>query len=233
VAFPTVESITESSFASQGTSHNVSMPATVDAGDLLLMYFTAGSGSGSATFGGASGWTQLYLVNGGSNKAGTLYAKDADGTEGGTTVAVTISDAREACAQVYRISGWGGTLGTDVDVGTAVNQGTTTPDPPSVTAGWGSDDNLFIAVCHVGDDGEVGTAAPTNYSSLTSTTAGGSTNNDASTISARRELAASSDDPGTFTIDQTGACGINTTVVKPGAAPPASGPSMLPLLGVG
>ena len=38
MAFPTVESITETAFASDATAHDVDMPATVNAGDLLLCF---------------------------------------------------------------------------------------------------------------------------------------------------------------------------------------------------
>lgn len=212
----TVESVTETSMAAD-TSHLVDMPATVNSGDLLIILIAARFNS--AEFDTPSGWTLLNSLHNNVVEF-AIYAKDAAGTEGGGTVDVTSTSSVAAAAQTYRISGWGGTLATDVDIsGTLATGASTAPNPASVTAGWGSHaQNLFIACGGAGDDDETWNAAPTNYTNLISTTSGGGINASGSVGSARRTLEADTDDPGTFTISASESWVAGTIVVKPAAA---------------
>ena len=58
------------------------MPATVDAGDLLLMHFV---NDGNATVTTPAGWTLLNSTLNGTQVRSGWYYKLAAGTEGGTT----------------------------------------------------------------------------------------------------------------------------------------------------
>ena len=64
LAAPAVASVTETAFGTDTTDHYVSMPATVDAGDLLIVLFTNDEGATVTT---PSGWN--------------LLASDANGTQ--------------------------------------------------------------------------------------------------------------------------------------------------------
>jgi len=132
MAFPTLESVTESSFDSASTTHNVSMPASVSSDDLLLMFF---SPLDQPTVTTPSGWTLLdsdEMIQG--TAALYFFGKKATGTEGGTTVNVGTDVSCTAAAQVYHITGWGGTLASDID-SASDEYSDSNPDPPSVTAG--------------------------------------------------------------------------------------------------
>lgn len=221
MTFPTVEDITASVNGAQDTSHTVDFPSTVNVDDLLIMINCFWYQDQDPT--GPSGWTQIFYdaESQTSNRLTlNIYAKKADGTEDGGTWGFTSVNNTTRATQIYRISGWGGTLADDVDVSASTNEGSSTsPDPASVTAGWGSDDNLFIEVTGLIDDNGQLTSASANYTNLTQTDdTGGGSNQQCSLGTARRELAASSDDPGTMTVDQSERWSAMTIVIKPAAA---------------
>lgn len=218
MAFPTVEAVQESPNLS-GTEHVVDFPATVNAGDLLLLIHSNFNDFIEFQNDG-SGWTELYDGAVGSSGRGQAWVKEAAGDEGGGTVTLSNevnTTGTTGSAQMYRISGWSGTLtpGTaGIDHGTA--GGTSdTPNPPSLSAPWGSDDNLWIAAGHAADDDASWDAAPTNYTNLFSTLSGGGGNNSGSTGSARRENATGTEDPGSFTLSQSEGWLATTFVIEP------------------
>jgi len=143
VAFPTRESVTETQFSTASTTHNVSMPATVDAGDLLIVIISI-KDSASNTFTTPSGWTAIANDDNAPFVHQGIFAKDADGTEDSTTVNFATSSAATGCAQCYRISGWGGTLASDLEAGTYGPHGGTAPNPPSLTPTGGAKDYLWM-----------------------------------------------------------------------------------------
>lgn len=217
---PPVQSVTTSSFTTNATSHAVAMPATVNAGDLLLMFFTVDS---IPTITTPSGWSIVApkTTTAGNSHCAIVYGKKADGTEGGTTVDVVTDTTEQAVAHVYRVTDWGGTLSTDVVAGTpSVASSTNNPNPPSVSWPWGTVDVLVIASEHHSENGDA-SAAPTNYTNLTVTNTSTGTAG-AAVGSAWRAMtgATSPEDPGTFSYS-TGAYKIaNTVAVKAAQALP-------------
>ena len=209
--FPQVESVTETSFAAEPTSHLVQMPAIVDPGDLLVILVSLHQEPPSATPGG---WSQLFLLALGADEF-AAYAKDAVGDEDGTTVDVTTTIGASGAAQVYRITNWEGTLVNGVEVGTAVGAQGTTPDPPSLTASWGAENNLWLAVAGAADDDQAATAYPTNYTNGIDTLSGGGANSSGQVYSARRENAIATENPAVFTLATTEAWVANTIVIRP------------------
>ena len=195
LAAPAVASVTETAFSSETTAHNVSMPATVNAGDLLIVLF---NNDGGATVTTPAGWTQLA-----SNATGTavrlsVYYKIAAGTEDGTKVNFVTSANEQAAAQVYRITDWHGT--TPPEISTAATGTDTAADPSSLNpAGWDLANTLWLAVA--GQDQGGGTPTyPVSYTGgiTTRSSTGGSQR--CQMMSARRVLAAASENPGAFTI---------------------------------
>ena len=55
MAFPTYHEATNTAFPTWVESHPVDMPATVNAGDLLLMFFVSDTATGAATT--PAGWS--------------------------------------------------------------------------------------------------------------------------------------------------------------------------------
>jgi len=216
MAFPTVESITETAFSSAATAHDVDMPATVTADDLLLVFFANNNNTAVTT---PSGWT---LLQGGNQSFvnGNAYAKKADGTEGGGTVDFVTASSEAGTAQCYRITSWGGTLADDVDVNViyTASSGTSHENPNTTTAGWGSDDNLFIGWIASGDDDVAVTGTPTNYTNMTDTPCGAGANLSGRIATCRRELASASDQMGAWTLASGEAAIVGLVVVEPGSA---------------
>ena len=212
-AFPVVSDETIQAFPDNTTAHLVNMPATVNSGDLLEVFFTNDATDTVAT---PTGWIQLFSeVRSPSVRHGGYY-RIADGTEGGTTVDFVTSGTETAMAVVYRITSWHGT--TPPEVGTFAEATSANPDPPSLTPSWGAAETLWIA--HYGaDDNGTGTndAIPTSYTNGLSGRANDFTSS-CMAASARRNLNAASDNPGTFTMNNSSPWVANLTAVRPSAA---------------
>lgn len=214
MAFPTVESVATSTNDFE-TSHTVNLPATIDAGDLLLMLWTNDGGDTPST---PTDWTSLYKVTeSGSAVTFAAFAKSADGDEDGGTVTVTTGTGEDSAARVYRITGWGGTISTDIDVATSDEGLTDAADPPNVTAGWGSADNLWFIHLATSPSDAV-SSFPTNYTTNGASTGSGTASSDASVHASYRTNAASSENPGTFTLSGFNNSLVATLVIEPGVA---------------
>lgn len=191
------------------------MPATVDAGDLLVMGIAIRLNS--PTFTTPSGWTEIANDVGPSTFARmAIYAKVADGTEDGTTVDVATSSADTGAAQVRRVTGWYGSLsGVEAQVATGDQ---TNPDPPSITPSWGALDTLFIEWIGASDDDETVSAYSTNYSDGTDTISGAGVDAGAEIASAYRQLNATSEDPAAVTLSGLESWVAATVAIRPASA---------------
>lgn len=210
--FPVLESVTTSATNAPGTSHSILLDDLDSAGELLLawMIFNA-----DTTITGMTGWTALSS-NTASPGRSAVYGKIATGSEG-TSISATTSTSNAGAFLVQRISNNKGGLvaGTDYTVAVAAAATTANPNPPSVTAGWGSANNMFIAACAVRGDNDTVTGYPTNYGSGTGkvTTNGGG--GGATVGAAVRQLTAATDDPDTFTLSASEFGRAYTIVIRP------------------
>jgi len=208
-----VESLTETAFGTDTTDHYVNMPATVNGGNLLIVFFT---NDGSATVTTPVGWTQLASTANGAAVRLSVYYKIAAGTEGGTTVNFVTSAAEQAAAQVYRITNWHGT--TPPEISTAATGTSTRPNPASLNpAGWDVADTLWLAVAGQDRGDQSGTTAyPVYYTDGISTQSSDpATTGDCRIHSACRGLAAASENPGAFTIPVSEEWVAFTIAVRP------------------
>jgi hypothetical protein len=212
LAAPAVASVTETAFDTDTTDHYVDMPATVDVGDLLIVLFT---NDGNATVTTPGGWTEL--ASNAANGAARLsvYYKIAAGDEDGTSVDFITSASEEAAAQVYRITDWHGT--TPPEISTAATGTSNRPNPASLNpAGWDVADTLWLAVAGQDRGDQDGpTAYPAYYTDGISTLSNISGTSQCRTHSARRVLAAASEDPGAFTIPVSEEWVAFTIAVRP------------------
>ena len=237
MAFPSVSDVTETGITGNPTSWVFNLPATVSPGDLLILFCALERNQSGETVADSTSdsWIQLHLFSTGGLVTG-IWAKVADGDEDGGTVTLDASSttACNAAGQVYRIAAasWRGTLADDVDIAADSSATTTaTPDPPAVTAGWGAEDNLYITFYGGRNDDATVSSYPTNYANGIDTLSGGGNNDAAEIGTARRELNAANDNPGTFTISQTEVIIAATLVIRPAAA--AAGRIMSSLAGAG
>lgn len=207
---------TPSSFDSNATDHAVAMPATVAAGDLLVVLFS-NDGSATVTNPDAGKWRELFSDPNSTNNRLSGYAAVAAGTEGGTTVNFVTSTGERAAAQVYRVTAalWTGDT-DDLIVGTSATGTDAAPNPPSATPD-ATRDWLAIA-CYGADDDDDASAYPTDYGTHQTYTQSGSGTEAASLGSASRTLrSGSAFNPGTFTIAATEQWVAQTILIPPTA----------------
>ena len=212
MAFPVVETTNTSQESSAVTTHTVSLPSGIVSGNLLLLFIDTNT---ATTVTGPSGWTELWAQSSGPYLRRGYY-RQADGTEG-TTVTFSTSVASQSVHISYRISG-AENPSTQVPEAAVLGAGGsgTTIDPPSLTPTGGAKDYLWIAgASHNSASSGAVNAAPTNYSSLLTSTVATLVGNG----TAQRNLNAASENPDTVGISASVGRRLGFTV----AVHPAAG----------
>lgn len=204
MAFPTVGQRLAQGFLASTTDHQVTMPGSVAARRLLVIVFN----SGTAQVTTPDGWTAMNPAGGyniSSTRRAYVFAKVTDGSEGGTTVNCVTDAAFVASSVVYYFSDEGYQVAQCLAASAAAATGTsTTPNPPSLTSGFGAVDTLWIAVTNAGAQIS---AYPASYSNG-QTTAGFGLG------TAERQVNGASQDPGTFTIASSATWDAFTLAVR-------------------
>ena len=196
MAFPQVEATNTSNEAGAVNNHTVSLPAGIQAGETLLVFF--GNDGSSAGVGWPAGWNEIFeVLHGTASLTLAIAWRKATGGEGGT-ITVTTGDARQSAHASYRISGAIDPSVTAPEVSTGADGLNANPDPDSLTASGGSKEYLWIVV-EGNDRFQTVSAYPTNYDSnqLNSVSAG---IGGVSVGVASDEVETDTQDPGTFTI---------------------------------
>lgn len=169
--------------ASNTTSHTITMPATINAGDLLLVIF---SSDGQPTCTAPSDWNKGgQATDGALQVTGAWFWKYA---AGGDTCTITTSSSEQSSHVSFDISG------SSTPTGTSATGSSTNSAPPAFNSGETS--TLWI-VTRSGDSTTVATAAPANYGNLQTQAAAGTSG--ASSNTAERTVSTNSETPGTFT----------------------------------
>ena len=189
-------------FSSGSTSQAVSLPATINVGDLLILLFCKSYSASTITSvidSTSDAWTNLSpWTSDGSDLLSGIWYKFADGDEDGGTVTVVSSVAGNAAVGiVIRVE--------NADNGQAPEDATAwftslsaSPriDPPSVTASWGAEaTNLFIECGFGEDDDATFIAASTNYGGLQFQVGGAGDDASCEAGYATRVLNSATDDP--------------------------------------
>ena len=206
MAYPVVQDVTETTVASSSTTHNISMPATVNAGDILLTIFCWSNTAHTTTT--PSGWTAISVGSGMS-----AFGKVASGSEDGTTVNFVTSLANTAVAQVYRLTGTYGDVSLDTIEVAQASGTSTTPNPPNLNpANWDVAETLWIAATRVSKSGGYTVSVyPSGYSNDLLTASG----SNPQIAAARKESSSSSENPGTFTVDTSASWLAFTIAIRP------------------
>lgn len=208
---PTVEATNTSTMNVQSQNHIVSLPAGINAGDLLIVLFGGyiGGGGGDTITSWSAGWTQLAQGSNANEIAGAAY-RIADGGEGATITVTTGTNNVWSAHQTFRISGYSGTP----EISAAASGNSANPNSASLSPSWGAAPNLWFSFFGGGTNAaRTVNSYPTNYASgvLTRSTAGF-----AHTASARRSYNAASDDPGQYVLDNALQWRAWTIAVRPG-----------------
>lgn len=139
-ATPAVESERTSEASGGGTSHTVTLPATISA-DSLILVCSSTTANHTTTWPG--GWTEIIDTANGTQQSATCGYKQAVGTEDSTTISLTTSGSTRTVHKSWSITGWD--TGTAPEVQSANSSGNSvTSDPPSITPSGGSDDYLYL-----------------------------------------------------------------------------------------
>jgi hypothetical protein len=212
---PQVEGVSESTVATAGTSHLVTLPANIAASDMVLI--TMDIGSTSATINSLTDWQEILD----ENVANGLKIFRYTGAGVPSNPTFTSSAATRSASVAWRISGADESV--TPQIGTTATGTSTTPNPPSVTPSAGAKDYLFIAFFGMAgeeaDDDTWVNSPPTNYlPSLPYQKAAGTAGTNLGGLigAAYRELnTASAEDPGTFSVDVSAAWRAQTIIIHP------------------
>lgn len=163
MSFPTVRSTAQwDSAATPVTALKATIPAGVVVGDLLCVLVARVGANGVGT--PASGWTQAGTAAAATVMDGAWFYKVADGSEASTVPTVTTLGTSDRCgSQTYVLTA--GTWGSLPAAGTwSTASSSVSPDPPSLTTGFGAVDTLFIEVALINSGARTLTAS-TSYAS--------------------------------------------------------------------
>lgn len=219
MAFPSVRSSVITSGTSASATPVINLPATVSAGDLLLVQFRSADAGAVGWPGGAGVWNELVDTTDGSTPDQVAIAwKKADGTEDGTTITLSSANAKFA-ATAWAIQDAADPTITPPAINTVVSA-LADPDSGSITPSGGSQEYLFGSLYSMA--GEQGlTTYPTNYTLgqlfATSGTAGIAATN-VTAGGAWRQLIASSEDPGAWDLTSVSDGCAYTVAIYPVAA---------------
>jgi hypothetical protein len=226
-AFPTVADADTTSGQIAGVSNVYTMnwPANIASGDLILVAHDLGDWNWDSS--NTGGLTRLLRLEGsGHRPSAYLWGKVAAGTESGTFT-ITYDGSPASCYRCLRIpaAGWfGGTLSAPAantanasdGLSADASSGTSTAsDPPSRTPAWGAANTLWIAMSFGMDAATTYSAFPTDYSNTSQQHHGTFPNPDLAT--ARRELNATTENPGAFTLAASERWRAVTVAIRPAA----------------
>jgi hypothetical protein len=205
-AAPTVAATTSGTNGS-GTNHTLNYPAGVSSGMGVLMcigYSVNTSGTWPA------GWSVTVATNtfGGGSVTIECRYRITDGTEAASITVTTGASARSAY-RAYRITG--AHASSAAEGNSTDGDGVTVANPPSVTASWGAEENLwFVAGVH---QAETVITYPTNYT-------GNGVNQNTTAVglaTSWRTATAATEDPSAFTWGSGNHSVAATIVVRPTA----------------
>lgn len=161
MAFPVVAT-TNTTADTDGTSTVINMPASISAGDLLIVWDTNDATGTPRSQSGGSDWTRISTGANGTVISMAIFAKIA---AGGDTL--TLAGAAQDSATVSaRITGHGVTnVSVDIMIGTPATGLDAAPNPPNVAHG-GPQDYLVLESAHSDDDDDTATYWSSGYSAV-------------------------------------------------------------------
>lgn len=213
--FPQILDKTEYRSTASATSHTVPLPANLQTGEELVMFFAVDGSNENAT---ATGWTEHAEIEEPGGATLTVMYRVVDGTEG-STIAVACDTAEDACAMVFRLAA---SDMANAESTTSINASGNSYNPPSETFSGGADAiRWFIGVAIGGSI--VPAAAPAIYTNNVPYAGTGNanitdnTNSVTLTVGSRELNAATEDPPNIGLTGTTSSAGITLAV------PPSSG----------
>lgn len=197
--YPSIDATNTSTTDTRMYPHIVALPSGITDGDLLIITIGAWDyqyDDPSITW--PEDWTGLMTEYDSYRAYGVAY-RVADGSEG-STVTITLGADCVSAHQSFRVSAYRGI--PEISYGGVAT--TSTPDPPSLTPSWGALSTTLWIAGFVGGDATSASISsyPTNYTDGQFTKSA-DVSGYGYASSAERSLAASSEDPGEFTVNVT------------------------------
>src|SRR3990167_8434397 len=191
----------------------VNMPSGIVAGDLLIVICSADVAN-TITQSGGTDWTKLQQTNNSTIIGLVIFAKIA---AGGDSLTLTSSGSNDIACVSLRITGHGvSNVSTDITRGTAATGTSATPDPPNCNPGTAKD-YLWIECFAADDDDNTATYWSTNYSAVAQIESAASTTSSLCAV-ARRNLNASSENPGVMAMALSEEWVAQTLAIPPSTA---------------
>lgn len=189
--YPSVAATAASTKTTTGSAaHVMALPAGIQAGDLLLVFFSESDDNGTDPAMPA-GYTLMYSNEEGGDRWRGAWYRIADGSEG-ATVSTTNSFGGRSAHISYRIAA-GSYQGVPA-VSAVITGDLTTANPPNLVSGFGAVPTMWIAACHSEGTGTM--TAPANYTANFFDDYTGSTGNAHARMGAsHRFTTAASEDP--------------------------------------
>ena len=135
MTFPTIETVSQNSTIG-GLSHAITLPAGIQEGDLLLVFF-ATDGDNTIT-----DWQAFTELDSDSNGSASFFAVGYKIATAINSLTITVSSYEPASHVVYRISGHDS--GQIPEISTVAKLATEFPDPSTLSPTGGAKDYLWI-----------------------------------------------------------------------------------------
>jgi hypothetical protein len=200
-------------FTASNNTYDVALPA-LTSGDLILIWFANWISDASAP----AGYSEVVVQEGGGYGTFKLCYKVSDGTETIATFEEVSTAENEAAVIIYVVSGWGGTLATDIDFSPSETGVSNTVASVGVTAGWGADDNLVLSFAAARDDAATYTAFPTGFANTFQIATDTGANSSAEVASCEKQVTTADETIGTYTLSELEAWGTIAVIIKPGTS---------------
>ena len=214
MAFPTVATVNYSEETADTTTHDVLVPASISAGDLLML-FTAIDGD-TVTQPTVTGWTNVMFANGtgGLGLSMGVWYKFASGSE--TAFTYTSSVSERSSNRTWRVTG--AHVSSPPEVTTGGPSGFVASfNFTTVTPTWGSADNLYVVFLATSMDGGASTVNtyPTGFTGNQFEDESGNTGADAGVILASLNETSSTHNPDSVVLSASTSGLGRTLVIRP------------------
>lgn len=205
MSFPSIRSQITDNATGNETTHTISLPATIAAGDTILVLIRV-------TVAGAIGWPDaswIELFDASDDAADDQMAaawKKADGSEGGTTIDVTSGNGKFTSIAIAVKDATDPTI-TPPTLGTVATGSGTEPNAGNCNPAAGTKDYLWWTFYGMEGEQTGITSYPANYtlnqSGIVTTGTGGAVTTNCTMASAARQLNASAEDAGVWDVTGT------------------------------
>lgn len=221
---PSVRSVTTTQITSLSTTHTINLPATIEAGDLILVI---GGTARDETLTGPAGYTVAIDDSMPSVSDCVVYTKEAVGNEDSTTIDATTDVGVDSGWIAYAIQGADTSA---FDNGTFPTSSTNSGDHPTVTPAGGLGDYLGLAICWAFASADNSFTPPSGYSNIQVAKSGTTFPSIHVVCSEQEFVSVSSINPGSTTWTNANTAQRTTVAISEGAA---AGGGALPLINGG